>query len=114
MPDFLRAVEAACIKDEVNGIYHLGDDGKLTLQQFLEKATGYWNLKKPWVMPVWIIYSAAIICEFFASIFKLKSPLTRDFIKIGMASYYGDTGRMKEELLPQLIYPTIDEGIVIL
>ncbi len=28
-----------------------------------------------------------------------------------MASYYGDTGRMKEELLPELIYPAIDEGI---
>ena len=42
---------------------------------------------------------------------KIISPLTRDFIKIGMVSYYGDTGRMRNELLKELKYKNYKEGI---
>jgi hypothetical protein len=54
---------------------------------------------------------AARLFEFFSAVFNTQSPLTRDFIKIGLASYYGDTKRMRSELLPELKYKTYKEGI---
>jgi len=36
--------------------------------------------------------------------------LTKDFIKIGRCSYYGDTRRMKQELLYTLKYPNLRAG----
>jgi hypothetical protein len=52
--------------------------------------------------------------ELYAGIFKTKSPLTKDFIRIGMVSYSGDISRMKRELLPNLKYPAIENGINLL
>lgn len=43
-----------------------------------------------------------------------RAPLTRDFLRIGMASYVMDTSRMKAELLPVLQYSTLDQGIRLL
>jgi hypothetical protein len=40
--------------------------------------------------------------------------LTRDFIKIGMASSVADTSRMKRELFPQLAYPSLQQGLALL
>jgi len=42
-----------------------------------------------------------------AWLLKVPAPLTRDFIRIGMASYVSNTGRMKAELLPSLAYPDL-------
>ena len=50
----------------------------------------------------------------FAAVFRTRAPLTRDFIRIGMASYTADTSRMKAELLPVLQYPTLAEGMRLL
>ncbi len=61
-------------------------------------------------MPLWMIYCAASTIEFFSEIIKTKSPLTTDFIDIGRVSYYGDTSRMKSELLSELKYPSMIEG----
>ncbi len=58
-----------------------------------------------------LINSAALLSEITSSIFNIPSPLTRDFIRIGQASYYGDTSRMRNELLPILRYKTYHEGI---
>jgi nucleoside-diphosphate-sugar epimerase len=112
--DFCLAVKQAIVNDNVRGIYHLGDDRPLLLQEFLDKMAEHLHYHRPWRLPVWCIYTAAWLVEIYASIFRTKSPLTRDFIKIGMVSYTGDTSRMKEELLPVLKYPTIEEGIAIL
>jgi nucleoside-diphosphate-sugar epimerase len=109
-PDFLVATTAAVEKDDVEGIYHLGDEGVQTLQQFLDIACGQWQIKKPWRMPIWMIYTASVACEMASAVFKVPAPLTRDFITIGRQSYYGDTGRMRRELLPELQYPTLDNG----
>ncbi|GAB4282698.1 MAG: hypothetical protein Kow0068_07410 [Marinilabiliales bacterium] len=111
--DFLDATEA-CIRKNTSGIYHLGDDGKVTLQEFLDIACKYWGYKKPWRMPLWLINTAATLCEIYSGIFDAKSPLTKDFIKIGKASYYGDTTRMKNELLLELKYKDIFEGKILL
>lgn len=113
-PDFVSAVKQAIFKADINGIYHIGDDGVQTLQQFLDDATHHWGTGRPWRMPLFMIYAAAYTCERFSWLTGCRSPLTRDFITIGRMSYYGDTSRMKADLLPRLQYPTYRHGIHIL
>ncbi len=113
-PDFLAATTGAIAKEDVRGIYHLGDEGRQTLQEFLDTACQQWRVKKPWRMPAWMIYTAAQVCETVSSLFNLPSPLTRDFVTIGRQSYYGDTTRMRSELLPELQYPTLETGKTLL
>jgi hypothetical protein len=55
--------------------------------------------------------TAAQIFELFSFLFGTRSPLTKDFIKIGQVSYYGDTTRMRKELLPHLKYRTFEDGL---
>ena len=112
--DFLEAVKQAILIQNVKGIYQLGDEKPVYLQDFLDMMAKHLGYKKPWRLPKWCIYTAAAIVEFYAKIFKTKSPLTKDFIRIGMVSYVGDITRMKKELLPKLKYTVIDEGIKIL
>jgi hypothetical protein len=66
------------------------------------------------VGPAWTFRLAAGCVETYALIFRTESPLTRDFIKIGMASYTADTQRMRQELLPHLRYPSLNEGVELL
>jgi len=112
--DFLEATTQAIIRDEIKGIYHLGDDGIQTLQEFLDAACRHWGYHKPWRMPLWLINLAAFHFELSSLLFNTRSPLTRDFVKIGNVSYYGDTQRMKKELLPELKYKNFKEGLVIM
>lgn len=109
--DFTSATISAIEKENIEGIYHIGDEGVQTLQQFLDDITSYKGNHKPWRMPVWMIMLAARIFELISYLFGIRSPLTVDFIRIGMVSYYGDTTRMRQELLPQLKYKTYKEGI---
>jgi nucleoside-diphosphate-sugar epimerase len=110
-PDFLRATEAAARKDGVEGIYHVGDEQPVTLQHFLDEACRVWGYRRPWRLPVPLIYTAAGLCELFASVFRTKSPFTRDFITIGRVPYCGETARMRAELVPELVYPTLESGL---
>lgn len=109
--DFVDATIAAIMTADVRGIYHIGDEGKQTLQQFLDDITAYKGNRKPWRMPVWMIMTAAKLSELGSKILGTRSPLTVDFVKIGMVSYYGDTSRMRKELLPTLRYRTYKEGL---
>ncbi len=113
LPDFLRAVVAAIEGGHVTGIYNLGDNGPLTLQEFLDRIADQWGYPRPRRMPRWTFYAAAGLVEGFASVFRTVAPLTRDFIRIGMASYVMDTTRMKREL-PPLTYPTLSAGLTLL
>ncbi|MDA2915128.1 hypothetical protein MYX77_14470, partial [Acidobacteriia bacterium AH_259_A11_L15] len=70
-----------------------------------DTVAAHWGFRKPWRCPKWSFSGAAWCSEAFATLFRTAAPLTRDFIKIGMASYVVDTARMKKELLPQLAYP---------
>jgi len=99
LPDFLRCVAAAIEGTSIAGIYNLGDDRPLTLQEFVDTVAIHWGVPKPWRCPMWAFYAAGWCCEAFATVFGTACPLTRDFIKIGMASYVSDTSRMKRELL---------------
>jgi len=114
LPDFLSSVQAAIERAAAAGIYNVGDDQPLTLQEFLDAAATHWGFRKPWHCPRWSFYVAAWCCEAFAAIFSTASPITRDFIRIGMASYTSDTSRMKQELLSTLTYPTLTSGLDLL
>ena len=114
LPDFLRCVVAAIEKPEARGIYNLGDDEPLTLQEFLDTLARHWGYAEPHRLPRWTFYAAAAAVEMFAAVFSTAAPLTRDFINIGMASYCGDTTRMKAELAAELAYPTFRKGIALL
>jgi len=112
--DFCAAGTAAITNRAAFGIYHLGDEGNVSLQEFLESACRYWAVSRPWVMPLWLIYLAAELCEFYSKITGSLSPLTRDFIDIGRVPYYGDTARMRKDLLPVLKYRTMADGLTTL
>jgi nucleoside-diphosphate-sugar epimerase len=114
LPDFLMATQAAIEGEQVQGIYNLGDDRPLTLQAFLDRVADHWGFGRPWRAPVWIFFLAASIVEAYALAFKTPAPLTRDFIKIGMASYVMDNTWMKADLISHLRYPTLEHGIEIL
>jgi nucleoside-diphosphate-sugar epimerase len=109
--DYLRATEAAIVKPGVRGIYHVGDEKPVTLQEFLDKACDAWSCRRPFRVPVWSVYAVASLCEIFAAVARKPSPLTRDFITIGRVSHWGDTKRAREELIPELKYPTLDDGL---
>ncbi len=111
IPDFLRAVEAAILKPGVRGIYHVGDEQPVTLQHFLDEACRVWGYQRPSRIPFSMIYAAAWLCEGVATIAGTPSPLTRDFVRLGRVSHWGDTGRARKELIPQLSYPTLDTGL---
>lgn len=109
--DFLAATTAAIDNENINGIYHLGDEGVQTLQYFLDKVAHHKHYHKPWHMPNWMIMTAAKGFELASALLGTRSPLTKDFITIGQVSYYGDTTRMRNELLPLLKYKTFEDGI---
>jgi len=109
--DFLSATEAAIVKANVKGVYHIGDEEPVTLQHFLDQACRAWGCARPHRLPLWLIRTAAATCELFALVARTPSPLTRDFIRIGRVSYWGDTRRMREELAAKLEYPTLDDGL---
>lgn len=109
--DFCSACAAAITNNAASGIYHIGDEGNVSLQEFLELACRQWGFDRPWIMPLWLIYTAAGLCEIYSRITGSVSPLTRDFIDIGRVPYYGDTERMRKDLLPVLKYRTIADGL---
>lgn len=109
--DFCAACASAISQESATGIYHVGDEGRNTLQEFLSLACQQWGYRAPQVMPLGLIYAAAGICECYSQVTGSASPLTRDFIDIGRVSYFGDTERMRRELLPSLKYRTVEEGL---
>jgi nucleoside-diphosphate-sugar epimerase len=109
--DFLRASEAAIFKPGVRGIYHVGDDRPVSIQEFLDAACRVWGCRKPTRIPYSLVYSAACVCEGFALVAGTASPLTRDFVCLGRVSHWGDTRRAREELIPELRHPTLESGL---
>jgi nucleoside-diphosphate-sugar epimerase len=114
LPDFLTAVTAAIEKTGIAGIYNIGDDDEVTLQEFLDTVADHCGSPRPARLPHPLFYAAATAVELYGAIFGTRAPLTRDFIKIGTASYYGDTSRMKADLVPELRYPTLRRGLALL
>ncbi|HXH28498.1 MAG TPA: NAD-dependent epimerase/dehydratase family protein [Candidatus Polarisedimenticolia bacterium] len=110
-PDFLRATEAAALKEGIQGVYQVADEAPTTLQEFLDAACRIWMAPRPWRAPVWAIYGAASLCELYALAFGTLAPLTRDFITIGRVPHVADTSRARRELVPDLVHPTLETGL---
>ncbi len=114
LPDFLAATKVAIENENVRGIYNLGDDQPMKLQAFLDRVAQHWGTAKPWRAPFPLFYLAAGLVEISAMLLGTAAPLTRDFIRIGRASYVADTSRMKQELLDKLIHPDLATGMTLL
>lgn len=113
LPDFLDATTSAIENPAARSIYNLGDDYPTTLQEFLATACAHWNCRPPWRAPQWMFPCAGAVCEVFGALCGTRAPLTRDFIRIGMASYSMDTTRMKKDLLPRLKHARLcTEGVL--
>jgi nucleoside-diphosphate-sugar epimerase len=109
--DFLRATEAAIVRPDVQGIYHVGDERPVTIQEFLDAACQHWGYGRPHRVPFGAVYASAALCELFALVAGTPSPLTRDFVRLGRVSHWGDTARARAELVPTLAYPTLEDGL---
>ncbi|MHB1156408.1 MAG: NAD-dependent epimerase/dehydratase family protein [Phycisphaerales bacterium] len=114
LADFNRCVVSAIERPGVTGIYCLGDDRPTTLQRFLDELARVNGWRRPWRAPGVMFDAAAGCCEAWARLFGTVSPVTRDFIRIGRASYVCDVSRMKRELLTDLAYPTWERGLELL
>ena len=114
LPDFLTLVELSVEKDNLSGIYNLCDDRPLPIQEFLDRLAAHWGHHKPWRLPAFAFYWAASICENTAMLLRTGTPLTRDMVEMAMTSVVAETTRMKQDLMPQLAYPSLDQGLIIL
>lgn len=114
LPDFLQCVRRVCSLDRVEGIYSLGDDCPLSLQDALDKLAGHWRLPRPRRLSRRVFRFGAAAIEDFCALARLPAPLTREFLSAGMISSVADTSRMKKELLPVLRYPELESGLEIL
>ena len=63
--DYLAATAAAITQENIQGTYNLGDEGKQTLQEYLDFACQQWLAPRPWRMPDAMIYGAASVFEGF-------------------------------------------------
>jgi nucleoside-diphosphate-sugar epimerase len=109
--DFLRAAEAAIVRPGVRGVYHVGDERPVTIQEFLDAACVAWGCPRPRRVPFAVIEAAAWLCERGAAIMGTVSPLTGDFVRLGRVPHWGDTRRARQELIPDLVYPTFESGL---
>jgi hypothetical protein len=114
LPDFLTCVRAAVERPGVSGVYLIGDERPMTLQDFLDRLAQHWGFARPWRAPEPLFLLAGLGSELTAAIVGTTAPLTRDFIRIGMVSHVGEVTRMKAELLPRLAYPTLEDGLDLL
>jgi nucleoside-diphosphate-sugar epimerase len=109
--DFLRATEAAIFKPGVQGIYHVGDERPVSLQEFVDSLCRAWGYARPMRIPFAAVYASAWLCEHVALVANAPSPLTRDFVRLGRVPHWGDTRRARQELVPELVHPTLESGL---
>jgi nucleoside-diphosphate-sugar epimerase len=111
VPDYLRTTEAAILRHDVCGIFHVGDEQPVTIQEFLDGLCAAWGYRRPRRVPMWTVRCTASLCELAALIARTSAPLTRDIIALGRVPHWGDTRRMRAELVPQLICPNFTAGL---
>ena len=69
--------------------------------------------RAPWRLPAFSFFWGAAVLETLATVFHSGTPLTKDMLKMAMTSVVADTSRRKREIVAQLGYPTITEGLKI-
>jgi hypothetical protein len=84
------------------------------LQEFLDRLAEHWHYPKPIRLPQSAFHAAAYLCETFAAVFRTATPLNRDIVQMGMTSVVADTSRMKQEIVAELLYPTLDKGMALI
>ena len=114
LPDFLAALQAGIENDTATGIYQICDDSPITLQDFLDKLADHYHCPHAWRLPAWMFHFAGLSLEMAALLLSTAAPLNRDIIRAGMTSCAADNSRMKQHLLAELAYPTIQQGIELL
>jgi nucleoside-diphosphate-sugar epimerase len=111
VPDYLQATEAAIRHSSASGIYYVGDDQPITIQEFLDGLCAEWGCRRPWRVPMWSVHIGAAACERFALAAGTSAPLTQDTVTLGRVSHWGDIRRARTDLLPQLICTTFSTGL---
>ena len=114
LSDFLNIVRIAIEAENPSGIDNLCDNQPLFVQDFLDQLAGHRNYSKPWQIATWIIYAAAGLCESFATVFHTATPLTRDIVRMGMTLVAANPNRMTNDLVRDVMYPTLAHGLAIL
>ncbi len=79
--DFLRASEAAIAKPGIQGIYHVGDEQPVTVQQFLDEACRVWGHPAPTRGRTRLSARQPRCAKWSRRSRGTPSPLTRDFIQ---------------------------------
>lgn len=113
LPDYLACLTRIVEDPLTSGMYLAADDEPLPVQAILDRLARHWGYRRPLRLPRPAFTVAAAAVESVAGVFRLPSPLTRDVMRIAMASHVCDTRRMKAELLPHLQYPTLEDGLVL-
>jgi nucleoside-diphosphate-sugar epimerase len=114
VPDYLRATEAAVCRSGVSGIYHVGDEQPVTLQEFLDRLCAAWGYRRPWRVPMWSVRASASLCELVAVCARTRAPLTGDIIALARVPHWGDTRRARAELVPELVCPNLSAGLLLI
>src|SRR2546428_8745097 len=112
LPDFHAAAVAAIEGEHVSGVYNLGDDEPVTLQEFLDTVAGHWGFPKPWRLPRRGLPPGRAGRAAFRGAFRSPAPPARGLVPPCHGIPRAATSRMKRELLPRLPDPSLREGLV--
>jgi nucleoside-diphosphate-sugar epimerase len=113
-PDFVVAAEAAIRNPDASGIYHVGDEQPITIQDFFDGLCAAWGYRRPLRIPMAAVHAMAAACEIGAAAARTSAPLTRDLVALGRVSHWGDTRRARTDLIPDLSYPSFASGRALL
>jgi hypothetical protein len=97
--DFVLAVEQACRSPRSSGIYLLGDERPMLLQELLDTMAVRWGFAGHSCLPEWMFTAAAGAVEGFA-LASHAVPDPPHLMRIGMVSHVCDTARMKPICCP--------------
>jgi len=109
--DLVATVIASIESRTCRGIYQVCDQRPVILQEFLDRLAMTWGLPRPIRLPAWCFWTAAWACEFVGRTVANTVPLNVDIMRMAMTSAVADTQRFRTELLPDLTYPTLDDGL---
>jgi hypothetical protein len=112
--DFVRGLANAIRLPGLSGIYPLGDDRPIRLQALLDELAEHWGFRRAWHLPAAAFSAAAWAVESAAWAAHTPAPLTRDIVRLAQVDHAMDTHKMKAELLPDLVYPNIEQGLTTL
>jgi nucleoside-diphosphate-sugar epimerase len=109
--DAARAVTAGVEQATCTGVYNVCDERPLTIQELFDSLADHFGSPRPLRLPAWCFRTAAWCCQAFTRLLRLPCPMHPDMIRMGMTSAVADTSRFRRELLTQLHYPSLEDGL---